>query len=81
MHSEECPVCHGSGKYIDQFASPEISMEKRTRPCHGCAGKGWIMVADAVDMEMMMKNPAMAKLMGLDKFEHKGGNKKDRKQY
>jgi len=32
-HSEICPVCCGSGRYLDKL-------------CHGCGGKGWIEVSD-----------------------------------
>ena len=32
-HSEICPVCKGKGKLED-------------KPCHGCAGLGWITIQD-----------------------------------
>ena len=31
MHAEICPVCSGSGNYSE-------------KECHGCNGKGWVMV-------------------------------------
>jgi DnaJ-class molecular chaperone len=34
-HSEICPVCMGKGKIKDGVE--EV-------PCHGCSGKGWIVV-------------------------------------
>ena len=34
-HAEKCPVCEGSGKF-----------EKKE--CHGCSGKGWIIIQDNV---------------------------------
>jgi len=33
MHAELCPVCKGSGKY-------------HNKECHGCNGKGWILVPE-----------------------------------
>jgi len=42
-HAERCPVCGGRGKIntsplYSPFASEEI--------CHGCGGKGWVVVPD-----------------------------------
>ncbi len=34
-HAEVCPVCKGTGKYIEAIPV-----------CHGCEGKGWITVRD-----------------------------------
>jgi len=33
MHAEKCPVCEGSGKY-------------KKKECHGCDGKGWILIPE-----------------------------------
>jgi len=43
MHSEICPVCGGNGK-VDRtrFTDSNALQEK---PCHGCGGSGWVMVA------------------------------------
>lgn len=35
-HAEPCPLCHGTG----QLDTPEGG----TRVCHGCDGKGWVVV-------------------------------------
>ena len=40
MHAEKCPVCFGRGK-----VSYDSATEKLT--CHGCDGKGWVVVPDA----------------------------------
>ena len=43
-HSEICPVCNGSGKYIkpnDPKITGNINIEVT---CHGCQGAGWIEV-------------------------------------
>lgn len=36
-YAQICPVCCGSGKYKDK-------LEDKRRKCHGCDGKGWIVV-------------------------------------
>jgi len=38
VHSEICPICWGKG-YIENY----YGTRKR---CHGCSGKGWILVPD-----------------------------------
>ena len=38
MHAEKCPVCYGNG-----------SIKKDNSPCHGCSGKGWILVPNDKD--------------------------------
>ena len=38
MKAQICPVCRGSGKYKDSKNVEQI--------CHGCNGKGWILVPD-----------------------------------
>lgn len=43
-HAERCPVCHGSGKLPDNGRSTAITKET----CHGCLGRGWVTVEDAV---------------------------------
>ena len=35
MEAQKCPVCEGSGEYIKN---------KISKKCHGCDGKGWIIV-------------------------------------
>ena len=35
-HAEVCPLCHGTGR----LDTPEGG----TRACHGCEGKGWVVV-------------------------------------
>lgn len=47
-HTELCPVCHGSGKYTEyHFARGQSTSHfdySFTRTCHGCGGKGWVIV-------------------------------------
>lgn len=47
-HTELCPVCHGTGKYIEHhFARGQSTGNfdySFTRTCHGCGGKGWVVV-------------------------------------
>lgn len=49
VHAEICPVCNGSGKYIEYHFARGQSTGKFdyhfTRPCHGCDGKGWVVIA------------------------------------
>lgn len=46
-HVELCPVCNGSGKFKEyltsNFTGTTCSYIERT--CHGCNGKGWVVVA------------------------------------
>ena len=41
-HSEKCPVCEGQGNTRDEYDKPD----EEPRVCHGCKGKGWIVVHD-----------------------------------
>lgn len=41
MHSELCPVCKGDGQ-VEGIRDGET----RLFDCHGCNGKGWILVED-----------------------------------
>lgn len=47
-HTEICPICQGTGKYIEwHFARGQSTGNFDyyfTRTCHGCGGKGWIVV-------------------------------------
>ena len=43
MHSELCPVCHGTGE-VDRAAFDSTDTSKK--PCHGCNGRGWVEVKD-----------------------------------
>jgi len=44
-HAERCPVCGGSGEVAEKYQGTSSSMPLM-RPCHGCGGKGWIVVWD-----------------------------------
>lgn len=48
VHTELCPVCHGTGKYTEwHFARGQSTGcfdYSFTRTCHGCGGKGWVVV-------------------------------------
>jgi DnaJ-class molecular chaperone len=43
-HAEKCPVCDGAGVFNNQIWS-EIDY-RYTRICHGCGGRGWVVVKD-----------------------------------
>ena len=43
-HAEKCPVCGGTGELDDtRFATGTYPL---TRTCHGCGGRGWVVVKD-----------------------------------
>lgn len=45
MHAEKCPVCGGSGHIADYNDTPQTtSASVNYRTCHGCGGKGWVLV-------------------------------------
>ena len=43
VHAETCPVCHGIGRteYAEGGSGTTV---RKSQPCHGCAGKGWVEV-------------------------------------
>jgi len=46
-HAEKCPVCGGKGEIddpIDDSSFYPTHASKKT--CHGCGGKGWVVVPD-----------------------------------
>ena len=43
-HAERCPVCNGSGKYVESTYFTITAPIEKT--CHGCLGKGWVEVRD-----------------------------------
>lgn len=47
MKAELCPVCLGSGKY-------------KLGTCHGCNGKGWIVIPE--DIKLQYKPKMMFKI-------------------
>ena len=47
MHAEKCPICEGKGAVIDDMNGYAPSTNRVV--CHGCGGKGWVEVHDAVD--------------------------------
>lgn len=44
-HAEICPVCHGIGRteYVEGGSSTTV---RKSQPCHGCDGKGWVEVGN-----------------------------------
>ena len=40
-----CPVCQGSGKLYKEF-NPDTSVYDTDVTCHGCGGRGWVMVSE-----------------------------------
>jgi DnaJ-class molecular chaperone len=46
-HAERCPVCNGAGTLpvTDLEGYPVTNTGgPMTKPCHGCYGKGWVVV-------------------------------------
>ena len=46
-HAEKCPVCNGIGRteYVEGGSGTTV---RKSQPCHGCGGKGWIEVGDTI---------------------------------
>lgn len=44
VHAELCPVCKGSGKYKKYFTTFSTGAIYTEMTCHGCGGKGWVVV-------------------------------------
>lgn len=44
-HAEICPVCHGIGRteFVEGGSGTTV---RKSQPCHGCDGKGWVEVGD-----------------------------------
>ena len=42
-HAEVCPVCMGKGKVP---AKDDFTTSAWEKICHGCLGKGWVVVPD-----------------------------------
>jgi len=49
-HAEKCPVCTGSG-YIIPYNDYSQTAVPLPQACHGCDGKGWIVVSDSTNNE------------------------------
>lgn len=47
-HSEKCPVCNGTGLVGESYPNYGSSTGGfyTQKTCHGCHGKGWILVPD-----------------------------------
>ena len=41
-HAEKCPICNGTGKI---FKESTTTAEGYEIVCHGCSGKGWVVVS------------------------------------
>lgn len=46
MKTEVCPVCKGSGIYKEYFNYSINTAPDIQKTCHGCNGKGWIVVQE-----------------------------------
>lgn len=48
-HAEKCPVCGGTGTYVQKYqpahSTTTITLQRST--CHGCGGKGWVTVYES----------------------------------
>ena len=45
-HGEICPVCKGSGIYKEYYDYVHTTGAWSQRTCHGCNGKGWVVIED-----------------------------------
>ena len=47
-HAEICPVCKGNGTITKYYAPIEhtTAQTSYSYTCHGCGGKGWVVVQD-----------------------------------
>lgn len=61
MKAQICPVCNGTGKYtVVKYRNPYDLYPFTTSPiefyseriCHGCNGKGWIVVSENIDIDL-----------------------------
>lgn len=60
MKAQICQICQGTGKYIAvkyrnpyepyPFIFSQIEYYNKTT-CHGCGGKGWIVVPDDIQID------------------------------
>lgn len=45
-HAEVCPICNGTGR-VPIIDNDWVTTGKSvTKTCHGCGGKGWVIVED-----------------------------------
>lgn len=55
-HGEICPVCKGSGKIVPVNNGVTTAVPQ-PKTCHGCYGKGWIIVPDSIMETKLITNP------------------------
>jgi hypothetical protein len=55
-HVEKCPVCDGAGKLAPQL-DRETTAPSVEPPCHGCGGKGWVVVDDTAPLRQPIYDP------------------------
>lgn len=46
MKAEMCPVCKGTGKYVEYLNYCTNTAPYTEKTCHGCSGKGWVLVPE-----------------------------------
>ena len=46
MKAVLCPVCNGAGKLIETPPKDSTSIAPCLTICHGCNGKGWVLVPE-----------------------------------
>ena len=54
MKAQKCPVCNGTGKYKELLFNDTLATTSNPyieRLCHGCNGKGWIVVPEEAKYE------------------------------
>jgi DnaJ-class molecular chaperone len=43
-HAEKCPICYGTGQ--TPKPSSWVNVQQWQSQCHGCGGKGWVIVGE-----------------------------------
>ena len=51
-HAEVCPICGGKGT-VKEDTNPYSTACPTERICHGCGGRGWILIPDGDKTETL----------------------------
>lgn len=69
MSIERCPVCNGSGRITEPAPAHSSSAFGATRTCHGCFGRGWIGLDEAIIRTDARSNMALEVIAKLEVIE------------
>lgn len=56
-HAEKCPICGGSGR-SETTQAETGTLVRKSQPCHGCGGKGWVEIGDMIPVFLSPMIPA-----------------------